>query len=113
MVVSLSIYDSNSTEFALNCMTAGSPASTVILTKDSEAFYNYTLEQSLTNGATSSYDNIAAIRGTPDEITGSYACSVRNSVGQSNTETFNIQGKASFQTKKNCGMRNPNLLLFQ
>jgi len=90
--VSLDIYDSNSSEFNLNCMTADSPASTVILTKDNEPFYNYTLKQSLTNGATSSYDNIATISGSTEDLTGIFACSVRNSAGQSNTETLNIQG---------------------
>ena len=49
--------------------------------------------QILRDGSTATYDNFLIIDATPDELVGTYACSVLNSAGQSNVESVNIQGK--------------------
>ncbi len=91
-VTSLYVYDSNSSSFTLNCKSTNSPASNLIISKDGEVLTNYSLQQVLTDGALSSYDNLVTIDGTPDEIVGIYTCSALNTVGQSNTRTINIEG---------------------
>lgn len=48
--------------------------------------------QILRDGTAATYDSLLNIETTPDELVGTYACSVLNSAGQSNVEQVNIQG---------------------
>ena len=88
----LDIVDDNSTLFTLNCKSTSSPATTVILSKNNEIFTNYSLQQVLTDGSTSAYDNLIRIETSLDDIIGMYTCSVFNTAGQSNPGSINIQG---------------------
>ena len=93
-MTSLRAIDSNTTsEFTLNCTSTDSPATTVIWTKDNEMLSDSDAYQILRDGSTATYDNFLTIDATPDELVGTYACSVLNSAGQSNVESVNIQGK--------------------
>ncbi len=83
----------NTTAFTLNCTSTGSPATTVIWTKDGEALSDYETSQILRDGMTATYDTFLSIQNTPDFLIGTYTCRVLNSAGQSNMEQVNIQGK--------------------
>jgi len=64
----------------------------VVWTKDNEVVQNFTEEQILKDGAAAIYDNLLSIDSTPDDLIGTYTCSVLNSAGLSNVETISIQG---------------------
>lgn len=92
-VTSLSVVKSeNITVFTLNCTSINSPATTVIWTKDREVVSDEESYQILRDGLTATFDNILVVNSTPDELMGTYSCSVLNSAGQSNVETLNVQG---------------------
>ena len=65
--------------------------------KDGEALVGYDGYQILRDGTTATYDTFLNIEATPDDIAGTYSCSVLNSAGQSNVESVNIQGTLSNQ----------------
>lgn len=56
--------------------------------------------QILRDGTAATYDSLLNIETTPDELVGTYACSVLNSAGQSNVEQVNIQGTYVCETCK-------------
>ena len=80
----------------LNCISTGSPATTVMWTKDDITLNNnagYQMSQILTDGTTSTYLNLLYISLDPDDLTGLYSCRVMNQIGFSSSETYLIQGK--------------------
>ena len=92
-VSSLTVADSNSSVFTLNCTSTDSPATTVIWTKDSELLSDYPLYQMLRDGVAATYDNLIEINAGLDELVGAYSCSVLNSAGLSNVASLIIQGE--------------------
>jgi hypothetical protein len=70
----------------------GSPATTVIWTKDSELLSDYPLYQILRDGVIATYDNLAEINVDLDGLVGTYSCNVLNSAGLSNVVSLNVQG---------------------
>lgn len=82
----------NSSIFTLNCSSQVTPATFVIWRKDNQVISEATEEQILRDGASSTYDNLISIDSTPNDIIGTYTCSVLNSAGQSNAESLTIQG---------------------
>lgn len=91
-VSSLAVANSNNSVFTLNCTSMGSPATTVIWTKDSELLSDYPLFQILRDGVTATYDNLAEINVDLDGLVGTYSCNVLNSAGLSNIVSLNVQG---------------------
>ena len=92
-VSSLTVADSNSSVFTLNCTSTDSPATTVIWTKGSELLSDYPLYQMLRDGVAATYDNLIEINAGLDELVGAYSCSVLNSAGLSNVASLIIQGE--------------------
>ena len=91
-VSSLAVANSNNSVFMLNCTSTGSPAATVIWTKDSKLLSDYPLFQILRDGVTATYDNLAEIIVDLDGLVGTYSCNVLNSAGLSNVVSLNVQG---------------------
>lgn len=81
--------------FTLNCTSTGSPATTVVWTKDSQVLSrveDFVATQILRDGVNATYDNLLTIHSGPTNLTGVYDCTVINSVGSS-TRTTSILGK--------------------
>ncbi len=91
-VSSLVVANLNNSVFTLNCTSMGSPATTVIWTKDSELLSDYPLYQILRDGVIATYDNFAEINVDLDGLVGTYSCNVLNSAGLSNVVSLNVQG---------------------
>lgn len=95
-VTSLNVVESVNTStstFTLNCTSIGSPATTVIWTKNGIILSDTTTYQILRDGSTATYDTLLNIEADdPDDLVGTYACNALNSAGQSNVETLSIQG---------------------
>ncbi len=71
--------------FTLNCITTGSPATTVTWTKDGTvlaASSSYRMSQSLLNGVTATYYNYLEVLSGPYSVVGSYSCEVSNTIGR-------------------------------
>lgn len=91
-ISSLAVANLNSSVFTLNCTSTDSPATTVVLTEDSELLSDYALYQILRDGVSATYDNLVEINADLDGLIGTYSCSVLNSAGLSNVVSLNIQG---------------------
>ena len=81
--------------FTLNCVSSGSPASSVVWMKDGEVLSEtstYKTSQLLQNGATSTYFNLLEVNSGPYAITGEYSCEVSNSLG-SDTRNVTVRGQ--------------------
>ena len=89
------IQSSNTSVFTLNCTSTDSPATTVIWTKDGSVLSADSGYQVLRDGSTSTYDTLLTMDSSPDELVGTYTCSVLNSAGQSNAESVTVQGRCS------------------
>lgn len=81
--------------FTLKCTSTGSPATYVIWTKDGVVIAGgiYSTDQVLTDGVSATYANYLFVSAPPDEVTGSYSCSVVNTIGASNALTFDVRGE--------------------
>lgn len=82
--------------FTLNCTSTGSPATTVVWTKDSHVLSQVedsVATQILRDGVNATYDNLLTVHSGPANLTGVYGCTVINSVGSSTTRTTSILGK--------------------
>ena len=80
--------------FTLNCISSGSPASSVTWTKDGVVLSEsgtYRMSKILQNGVTSTYFNLLKVDTGPYAITGEYSCEVSNSLG-SNTRNVTVRG---------------------
>ena len=80
--------------FTLNCITSGSPASSVTWRKDGELLSEsgtYRMSQILQNGATATYFNLLEVNSGPYAITGEYSCLVSNTLG-TDTRNTTIEG---------------------
>ena len=71
---------------SVRCISTGSPATVVTWMKDGviidESSTDYTLTQTITNRATSTYNNIVTVNeGAPGGVTGTYICTVTNDLG--------------------------------
>ena len=77
-------YDEDSR--SVRCISTGSPATVVSWMKDGviidESSTDYTLTQTITNRATSTYNNIVTVNeGAPGGVAGTYICTVTNELG--------------------------------
>ena len=97
-VSSLRAVSSNSSLFTLDCASTGSPATTVIWTKDGNLLSTYLTYQILRDGVAATYDNFVEIDADLVDLPGTYSCRVLNSAGLSNVATVNIQGKKKHVT---------------
>ena len=74
-------YDEDSR--SVRCISTGSPATVVSWMKDEviidESSTDYTLTQTITNRATSTYNNILTVN--EGAVTGMYSCTVTNDIG--------------------------------
>ena len=71
---------------SVRCISTGSPATVVSWMKDGviidESSADYTLTQTITNRATSTYNNIVTVNeGAPGGVAGTYNCTVTNELG--------------------------------
>ena len=85
----------NGTSFTLNCTSTGSPASTVMWTKDGtllQISHSYQTTQIMADGDSATYYNLLTVFSEPEYLLGTYGCSVLNTVGVSNVETVSIEG---------------------
>ena len=83
-------YDEDSRR--VRCISTGSPATNVTWMKDGviidESSTDYTLTQTVTNRATSTYTNIVTVNvGAPGGVAGIYICTVTNDLGTATNET--------------------------
>ena len=95
LISSLSLVpSSNSSTFTLQCTSTNSPATTAVLTKDGNTLSqsHYSMSQILRDGTMGTYDSYFSIDAVPEELVGTYFCSVLNSAGISNSEELTIQG---------------------
>ena len=100
-VTSLQVVDSaNSSIFSLNCTSTDSPATAVTWTKDGEVLSDDPTYQVLRDGSMSTQDSIITIDATPEELVGTYSCSVLNSAGMSNVESATFRGANASITVK-------------
>ena len=77
---------------SVRCISTGSPATVVSWMKDGviidESSTDYTLTQTITNRATSTYNNIVTVNeGAPGGVAGTYNCTVTNDKGTATNET--------------------------
>ncbi len=86
----------DSTSFTVNCTSTGSPATSVLWTKDGqlisaeEGVYDET--QVLFDATTATYFNLLTVYAEPEDILGQYTCSVNNSIGIAATESITFEG---------------------
>ncbi len=83
--------------FTINCLTTGSPATTVEWLKFSTPLGNddtYQLTQELVERTSGVYNNLLIVRGTPDEVIGLYTCTVENSISSQSIEQLEFQGNS-------------------
>ena len=71
---------------SVRCISTGSPATVVSWMKDgviiNESSTDYTLTQTITNRAASTYNNIVTVNvGAPGGVAGTYICTVTNDLG--------------------------------
>ena len=83
-------YDEDSR--SVRYISTGSPATVVSWMKDGviidESSTDYTLTQTITNRATSTYNNILTVNeGAPGGVAGTYSCTVTNDLGTATNET--------------------------
>ena len=76
---------------SVRCISTGSPATVVSWMKDGviidESSTDYTLRQTITNRATSTYNNIVTVNeGAPGGVAGIYNCTVTNDLGSDTDE---------------------------
>lgn len=95
-VSSLSLVPSNvSSPFTLRCTSTVSPATTAILTKDGGIMteLQYSMHQILKDGTSATYDTyFNIIDANPEELVGTYSCSILNFAGASSSDSLTIQG---------------------
>ena len=96
-VSSLQLAISSNSPLALNCTSTGSPALTVVWTKDGSTLPNdlaYTTTQILRGGTTSTYDNLLEIGGYYSTIAGVYSCIIHDSLGRNSVPaSLQVNGK--------------------
>lgn len=97
-VSSLQLGISSNSPLALNCSSVGSPAFTVVWTKDGSTLPNdlvYTTTQTLMDGTTAAYDNLLEISGQYSTIVGLYSCIIHDSLGRNSAPaSLQVNGKA-------------------
>ena len=86
-------YDEDSR--SVRCISTGSPATVVSWMKDGviidESSTDYTLTQTITNRATSTYNNILTVNeGAPGGVTGTYTCTVTNELGSATDQVMAV-----------------------
>ena len=101
-------YDEDSR--SVRCISTGSPATVVTWMKDGviidESSTDYTLTQTITDRATSTYNNIVTVNvGAPGGVAGVYICTVSNDLGSDTDQLVavgelmvNIRTSASYPT---------------
>lgn len=99
-VSSLQLVTDSNSALTLNCTSTGSPALTVVWRKDGGLidFSTYTTSQIIRNQLLSTYDNLLEIKANPSEITGTYSCTIHDSLGR-NSEPAAIQVEGTNATK--------------
>ena len=92
---SLQILESN-TSLILECVSTGSPATTVVWSMDGTGLQSDDFEyatQILSNGTTATYTNIVSLAGILCTLSGTYGCTVHDSLGQNSMiATVDIEG---------------------
>lgn len=81
--------------FTLNCISSGSPASSVTWMKDGELLSEsgtYRMSKLLQNGITSTYYNLLEVNSGPYAVTGEYSCKVSNPLG-SDMRNVTVRGQ--------------------
>ena len=86
-------YDEDSR--SVRCISTGSPATVVSWMKDGviidESSTDYTLTQTITNRATSTYNNIVTVNvGAPGGVAGTYICTVTNDIGSDTDQLVGV-----------------------
>lgn len=86
-----------SSPLALNCTSTGSPAFTVVWTKDGRALPNdliFATNQILRSGTSATYDNLIEISGYYSELVGVYSCIIHDSLGRNSVPaSIQVNGK--------------------
>ena len=52
----------------------------------------YQMTEILRDGTTATYDNVLAVHGEPDDVTGSYTCSIDNRISVPADASLTVQG---------------------
>lgn len=80
----------------LTCNTTGSPPTVIMWTKNGQQLprnrNGYRMQEVLVDGRTATFANTLSIDLPPDDLVGTYSCSVLNAISMSNTEDVHIQG---------------------
>ena len=90
----------SSTSFTLNCTSIGSPASVVMWSKDGTLLHitdSYQTTQIMVDGSSATYYNLLTVNSEPQDLLGTYGCSVLNTIGVSNVETISIEGMRTLE----------------
>ena len=87
------VYDEESR--SVRCISTGSPATVVSWMKDGviidESSTDYTLTQTITDRATSTYNNILTVNvGAPGGVAGTYICTVTNELGSATDQLVGV-----------------------
>ena len=87
------VYDEDSR--SVRCISTGSPATVVSWMKDGviidESSTDYTLTQTITNRATSTYNNILTVNvGATGGVAGTYICNVTNDLGTATDQVMAV-----------------------
>ena len=98
-VSSLQLGVSSNSPLTLNCSSSGSPALTVVWTKDGSTLPNglvFAATQTLRDGTTASYDNLLEVSGHYSAIVGVYSCIIHDSLGHNSLPvSLQVNGKAN------------------
>ena len=97
-VTSLQLVSGTDSALTLNCTSTGSPATTVVWTKNGSALSSgglYESTQILRDPTTATYDNLITATAAPVDLIGLYACIVQDSIGHnSQLTTLAIEGNS-------------------
>ena len=90
----------SSTSFTLNCTSTGSPASAVMWSKDGTLLHitdSYQTTQIMADGGSATYYNLLTVNSEPQDLLGTYGCSVLNTIGVSNVATISVEGMCTLE----------------
>ena len=103
-VSSVQVTFGTTSPLALNCTSTGSPALTVVWTKDGRALpsdLSYTTNQVLRDGTSATYDNFLLVSGYYSELVGIYNCIVHDSLGRNSVPaSLQVNGNGNQFTVK-------------
>ena len=97
VVTTLQLVSGANSALTLNCTSTGSPATTVVWTKNGSVIPAdgiYDSAQILRDGTRATYDNLIMINSPPGDLAGLYSCIVHDSLGHNSQRgTLQVKGE--------------------